>query len=81
MLDPESRVRDLQDQILEAEIKVAGLQIELHMAMLQLPGQESRQNMIRAEADRYRRQMERMLTSRRPELVARMERERGLARA
>lgn len=82
MLNPESRVADLQDQILETEIKSAGLRIELHMAMLQLPGLEGgRKNLIRAEADHWRRQMERMLASRRPELVARMERERGLARA
>lgn len=81
MLDPEARVKELQDQILEAEITSAGLRIELHMAMLQVPGADGRRNLIRAEADHWRRQMERMLASRRPELVARMERERGLSRA
>lgn len=79
-MDAQTRVVELQDRILETEIKSAGLRVELHMAMLQVPGLEGgRKNLIRAEADHWRRQMERMLASRRPTLVARMERERGLA--
>lgn len=80
-MDADARVKDLQDQILETEIKSAGLRIEMHMAMLQVPGSEPRHNMIRAEVEYWRRQMERLLASRRPELVERLERERGLARA
>lgn len=76
--DPEAHVNDLRDKILETEIKSAGLRIEMHMAMLQVPGAESRRNMIKSEVVYWRRQMERLVASRRPEFVQRMERERGL---
>ena len=80
MIDPEAYVNELRDQILETEIKSAGLRIQMHLAMLQVPGAEDRRNMIKSEVVYWRRQMERLVASRRPQAVNQAEQQPEAAR-
>jgi hypothetical protein len=76
-LDPD--IAKLMDDLLEIDIKRADLQVQLSMAMAKKMPEGSRRNLMRAEADVHRRSMERLIGQRRPEHVARLEIERGLA--
>jgi hypothetical protein len=76
-LDP--HIAKLMDDLLEIDIKRAGLQMEISMAMANKMPEGSRRNLMRGEADVHRRTMERLIGQRRPEAVARMEQSRGLA--
>jgi hypothetical protein len=73
------KVETLRDQLLELEIALAGKRAELELAESAHTEVPTKRHMHRAEADRQRRLMERLIHSRRPEAVARLETERGLA--
>lgn len=72
-------VEVLRDQLLELEIQLAAKRAELEMAESVATEVPTKRHMHRAEADRQRRLMERLIHSRRPEAVSRLETERGLA--
>lgn len=73
------QIETLRDELLELEIGLAAKRIELEMAQASFAEVPATRLMHRAEADRQRRLMERLHHSRRPEAVARLEQERGLA--
>lgn len=73
------RIEALRDELLELEIGLAGKRSELEMALASQTENPVDRNARRAEADRQLRIMERLIHSRRPEAVARLETERGLA--
>lgn len=73
-----TQVGTLRDELLELEIVLAGKRAELEMAQAALCEYPGKRHLHRTEAQRQLRLMERMVHSRRPEAVARMERERGL---
>jgi hypothetical protein len=73
------KVETLRDQLLELEIALAGKRAELELAEANHAEAPTKRQLHRAEADRQRRLMERLIHSRRPEAVARLETERGLA--
>ena len=73
------QIESLRDQLLELEISLAAKRAELEMAEAIQTEVPTKRNLHRAEADRQRRLMERLIHSRRPEAVARLETERGLA--
>lgn len=75
-----TQIETLRDQLLELEISLAAKRAELEMAEAYHSEIPNTRHMHRAEADRQRRLMERLIHSRRPEAVARLERARGLAR-
>lgn len=72
-------VAELQDDLLELEIKLAAKRIELELAQAGEADKPTLRNDHRTEADRQRRLMERLIGSRRPECVARLELQRGLS--
>jgi hypothetical protein len=74
-----AHIETLRDELLELEISLAGKRAELEMAHASQTENPVDRNARRAEADRLRRLMERLIHSRRPEAVARLERARGLA--
>ena len=73
------RIEALQDELLEMEIKMAGKRMELEMAQWAVTDKPSARQAHRSEADRQCRLMERLIHSRRPECVARMEQQRGVS--
>lgn len=73
------QVETLRDELLELEIRLAAKRAELEMAEATHAEVPTKRHMHRAEADRQRRLMERLIHSRRPEAVARLEQARGLA--
>lgn len=74
-----AHIETLRDELLELEISLAAKRAELEMAQASHSEIPNTRHMHRAEADRQRRLMERLIHSRRPEAVARLETERGLA--
>lgn len=75
------QIAALQDELLELEIRLAAKRVELEMAQSAATEKPALRQAHRTEADRLRRLMERLIHSRRPECVARMEQERGLQSA
>lgn len=74
-----AHIEALRDELLELEIRLAAKRSELEMAEAGLTEVPTKRHMHRSEADRQRRLMERLINSRRPEAVAKMEVRRGLA--
>ncbi len=69
----------IQDSILELEIQLAGKRMELFLSMADsLFYSQAQRNQFKAEAQCWRRRMERFIGDRRPQAVAQMEEARGL---
>ena len=71
-------VEALRDELLELEIRLAAKREELEMAQAAQAELPVKRIEHRTEAARQLRLMERLINSRRPEAVARLEKSRGL---